>query len=128
MGRMTRVKKDFEGRVLIASLAVLSGFYFIQTLTGWWFLANSGIRGPYRFLDLNLVLKSFDCYPIVGDQVFAPPTDDPCRGYIYGRQFFYLMTNLNIGENLSNLIAIIFAISFLMVLMMIRKPHSKNSR
>jgi hypothetical protein len=65
----------------------------------------------------------------VGAEVFLPPTDDPCNGYIYGRQFFYLMTRLNVGEGLSTLFAVIFAISFVVIAagIIAIQPNSKKS-
>lgn len=115
MSKTIHLSKNFKLGVFVPSLFTISGFYFFQQLTGWWLLANSGIRGPYTFFDLKLVLKSFDCYEVVGDEVFAPPTEDPCNGYIYGRQFFYLMTSLNVGERLSTVFAAVFFISFVVI-------------
>ncbi len=112
---LSRLKNAFDLRRFIASFLLISLFYLMQFATGWWPLLNSGIRGPYRFLDLKLVLKSFDCYAIVGDEVFAPPTTDPCNGYIYGRQFFFLMTKLKVGESYSNGIALVLALSFVTI-------------
>ena len=92
-------------------------------------LSITGIKGPYRFLDLKLVLKSFDCFESVGDEVFTAPTGDPCTGYIYGRQFLFLMTRLNIGESAANSLAIIIFLSFLLMSAAIiaLRPSSKRS-
>lgn len=104
---------DFK--VFFFSFFCISLFYLFQTLSNWWLLSITGIRGPYRFLDLKLVLKSFDCFQLDGENVFSAPTGDPCTGYIYGRQFLYLMTKMNIGESASNVLAITFVLFFLII-------------
>jgi len=111
--------KDFSSildfKVFFISFFSIGLFYLVQTLSNWWLLSITGIRGPYRFLDLKLVLKSFDCYQSDGENIFSAPTGDPCTGYIYGRQFLYLMTKLNVGESASNVLAITFVLSFLSI-------------
>ena len=114
---MKKIKESaytFHKQIFVFTFASISIFYLLQTLSNWWLLSITGIKGE-RFGDLKSVLAYFDCYNTSGEDVFTAPTDDPCTGYIYGRQFLYLMTRLGVGVNSINILAAFFALSFLFI-------------
>ena len=115
---MKRTKESiliFDRRIFVFTFFSTSIFYLLQILSNWWLLSITGIKGQDRFGDLKLVLMYFDCYNTVGQDVFTAPTDDPCTGYIYGRQFLYLMSRLGIGEDSVNILAALLILSFLII-------------
>ena len=109
------IRKSINKKDFLISLLCLTLFYLIQIYSHWWTLAITGIRGAYTLLDLKLVLKSFDCYQIVGDRVFEPSTGDPCTGYIYGRNFLFLMTKMGVGENFATILGLLLISLFLVI-------------
>ena len=109
------IRKSINKKDFLISLLCLTIFYSIQIYSHWWTLAITGIRGGYTLLDLKLVLKSFDCYQIVGDDVFELATGDPCTGYLYGRNFLLLMTKMGLGEKHATILGLLLISLFLIL-------------
>lgn len=83
-------------------------FASIQVLTDWSLLKYWKMAGTVRFMDLNLVLQSADCYENEGLNVYSHQIGEKCA-YNYGSTLIRILSFLKIGES-STFIFGLFAI------------------
>jgi hypothetical protein len=83
-------------RFVFLNLVVLA-FASTQVLTGWSLLKYWKIAGTVRFMDLNSVLQSADCYQNEGLNIYSHQIGEKCA-YNYGSVLIRTLNALRIGE------------------------------
>jgi hypothetical protein len=81
-------------RVKIVILANL--FYMTQLYLNWPFIHLAGFRGFSRYIDLNSILKSADCFQENKLGIYSDISMSQCDGYMYGRELIFFIQNLEL--------------------------------
>ncbi len=84
-------------RFLYLNLFILA-FAFIQMMTDWSLLRYWKIAGTVRFMDLNSVLQSADCYENEGLDIYSHQFGEKCA-YNYGSALVRILNITGIGES-----------------------------
>jgi hypothetical protein len=67
-----------------------------QLYLNWPFIHLAGFRGFSRYIDLNSILKSADCFQENKLGIYSDISMSQCDGYMYGRELIFFIQNLEL--------------------------------
>lgn len=102
-----------RNRVQTVILANL--FYVAQLILNWPLIHLSGFRGFSRYIDLNSILKSADCFQENELGIYSDISKSQCEGYMYGRELIFFIQNLELTPRATSIVGTSLAL-FAMVL------------
>ena len=93
---------------------LLFAFFIAQQFTGWYLLRISSMHAERSFIDLRLVLHSADCARKIGWEIFSKYSQYECS-YIYGSNLIRFLNFINVNENQTDIIGIIWIMGLCIV-------------
>jgi hypothetical protein len=93
-----RVNNVYQ-RILLFFL--VSAYFGLSQLTGWWALKLWNIRGNKDFQDLATILYNSDCFATIGWEIYQPQDGYSCQNYVYGSVLIRILHILGLGSSQS---------------------------
>lgn len=79
-------------------------FYIVQLILNWPFIHLSGFRGFSRYIDLNSILTSADCFQENKLGIYSDISKSQCEGYMYGRELIFFLQNLQLTPQMASVV------------------------